>query len=99
MDNGITMKDLQDALQKMEDRTAALIASEVGTLHVQIQQTEMRLGAKIDEINTRLDMHAGLLQTGARQMTRFVKFSERSSRNWQTLAKRVDKLERNGGAK
>jgi hypothetical protein len=98
-ESGITKKDLQEALQKVGNRTAALIAGEVGTLHVQIQQSEMRLTAKIDDINTRLDMHAGLLQTGARQMTRFVRFSERSTRNWQTLAKRVDALERRNGGK
>jgi len=87
-------------LNDMAERIAGLITAKIGTVHTQVQQTEARLSAKIDDINTRLDRHAGLLQTGTRQMTRFVKFSERSSRNWQTLAQPVDVLERlNDGAK
>ena len=59
-------EELKKYWQDMEDRTAALIAGEIGSVHTHIQQTEARLSAKIGDINTRLDMRAGLLQTGAR---------------------------------
>ena len=59
-------EELKKYWQDMEDRTAALIAGEIGSVHTHIRQTEARLSAKIDDINTRFDMHAGLLQTGAR---------------------------------
>ena len=52
-------------LNEAAERLAALIAAEIGSVHTHIRQTEARLSAKIDDINTRLDMHAGLLQTGA----------------------------------
>lgn len=56
-------EDLKQYLQGMEDRTAALIASELGSLHTDIQDVEKRLGARLDEVNVSLDVHAGLLQT------------------------------------
>jgi ABC-type transporter Mla subunit MlaD len=102
----VTKQDLKEALNGVEERIAALIAGELGSLHTQIQQTEeritARLGAKIEELHTRLDNHAGMLQSGSRQITRFFRFAERSSKHWQALAKRVDAIEKrleegNGG--
>jgi hypothetical protein len=80
----------------VEERTAALIAAELGVLHTDIQEVEQRLGARLDEMNVRLDTHAGLLQTGSRQMAKFLRFSESSSKYWRGLAKRIDALERRG---
>jgi hypothetical protein len=64
-------EDLKAYLQGMEERTAALIAGEVGALHTQLQQSEARLGARLDSIDSRLKLQAGLIQSGARAMARF----------------------------
>lgn len=88
-------EDLKAYLDKRFDDMAATVAGEVGSLHTDIQEVEHRLGARLDEMNVRLDVHAGLLQTGSRQMARFLRFSESSSKYWRALAKRVDALERN----
>jgi hypothetical protein len=61
------------------DRAAVATGADIGSLHTQIQQTEERLGAKIEELHTRLDNHAGMLQSGSRQLTRFFQFSERQA--------------------
>jgi hypothetical protein len=91
--NGLTKTDLTDALKAMQEDTAALIAGEVGSLHSQIRQSEARLGAKLDEINARLDIHGRSLLTGARQIAGLIRFTEKSGEYWRALAKRVDALE------
>ena len=52
-------EDLKIYLQGMEDRTAVLIASELGNLHTDLQQSEARLGARLDSIDSRLKLQAG----------------------------------------
>ena len=69
-------EELKTYLQGMEDRTAALIAGELGNLHTDLQQAEARLGARLDSIDSRLKLQAGLIQSGARAMARFKEASE-----------------------
>ena len=87
-------------VQGMEERTVALIAGEIGLLHTQIQQSEARLGARLDSIDSRLKLQAGLIQSGARAMARFSEFAESSEERWVALVGRVEALERKieGGA-
>jgi hypothetical protein len=61
-------EDVKAHLRGMEERTAALIAGEVGALRTQLQQSEGRLGARLDSIDSRLKLQAGLIQSGARVM-------------------------------
>jgi len=56
-------EELKAYLRKMEDRAAALIASEFGSLHTGIQNLEKRLDARFDSIDSRLDGQAALLQS------------------------------------
>jgi hypothetical protein len=81
-------------LQKLEERTALLIAAEVGGLHTEIQGVEKRLSARFESIDARLKLQAGLIQSGARAMARFSEFSENSEARWIALLSRVEALER-----
>jgi hypothetical protein len=74
--------DLKAYLQGMEERTAALIAGEIGALHKQLQQSDARLVARLDSIDSRLKLQAGLIQSGARAMARFSEFAENSEERW-----------------
>ena len=93
-------EDLKVYLRGMEERTAALIAGEIGALHTQIQQSEARLDARLSSIDSRLKLQAGLIQSGARAMARFSEFAENSEERWVALVSRVETLERKleGGA-
>jgi hypothetical protein len=71
-------EDLKAFLQGMEDRTAALIAAEVGSLHNDIKESENRLKERLDSISARLTLQARLIQSGSRAMVRFSAFSENS---------------------
>ena len=63
------------------------IAGEVCALHTQLQQSEARLGARLDSIDSRLKLQAGLIQSGARAMARFSEFAEiRKSAGSRSLA-------------
>jgi hypothetical protein len=87
-------EDLKLCLRGMEDSIAALIAAEVGSLHMDIQQSEARLGARLDSIDARLKLQAGLIQSGARAMARFSEFAENSEERWGAVVGRVEALER-----
>jgi hypothetical protein len=60
------------------DRLAEATAGEVGTLHTQIEGVEKRLGARLESIDARMKLQAGLIQAGARAMARFSEFAENS---------------------
>lgn len=87
-------------IQGVEDRTAAVIAAEIGNLHTQMQRGFVRVDARFDSIDARLKLQAGLIQSGARAMARFSQFAESSEERWAELAERVQALERrlDGGA-
>jgi hypothetical protein len=86
--------ELANEMRKLEDRTAALIAGELGSLHTGIQNSEIRMRALFDSIDSRLKLQAGLIQSGARAMARFSEFSENSEDRWVALVARVEALER-----
>jgi hypothetical protein len=76
------------------DRTVQAFAGEIGSLHTQIQQTEARVVARIDSLDSRLQLHAGLLQSGARALARFSEYAENSEQRWVALVSRVEALEK-----
>jgi hypothetical protein len=45
--------EVRTEMQKVEDRSAALIAAEVGSLHTQIQRTEERIISRLEAIDAR----------------------------------------------
>jgi hypothetical protein len=49
---------------------------------------------RLDSIDARLKLHAGLIQSGARAMARFSIFAENSEERWLALAAQVEALER-----
>ena len=88
-------------IQASEDRTATLIAAEIGNLHTQMQRGFERVDARFervearfDSIDARLRLQAGLIQSGARAMARFSQFAENSEERWVELDQRVRALER-----
>jgi hypothetical protein len=87
-------EELKTYLQGMEDRTATLIAGEIGSLHGDIRLSEERLGKRLESIDTRLRLQAGLIQSGARAMARFSEFAENSEERWTALVSRVEALEK-----
>lgn len=59
------------------------------------------MGARFNEVNNRLEsmdsrlkLQAGLIQSGARAMARFSEFAESSEQRWVALVTRVEALER-----
>ncbi len=88
---------LDEKFRASEDRTAALIANEVGALHTDILGVESRLTARFDSLDARLKLQAGLIQAGSRAMARFSQFSEDSEERWVTLMTRVEALEKRLG--
>jgi hypothetical protein len=49
---------------------------------------------RLESIEARLKLQAGLIQSGARAMARFSEFAENSEERWVSLAGRVAELER-----
>ena len=94
-------QELKQYLDGMKHDIVELVAGEVGTLHIQIQQSEARLSARFDSIDARMKLQAGLIQSGARAIARFGEFSENSEARWIDLLSRVEVLERKieGGAR
>jgi hypothetical protein len=79
----ITKKDLRDALTEFGQH----ILHEVGS---RFDETNARLAS----IDSRLKLQAGLIQSGARAITRLSEFSESSEERWVALSGRVEALER-----
>jgi hypothetical protein len=83
----LTKQDLRDALDDAFTRFSQHILNEVGA---RFDET----GARLESIDSRLKLQAGLIQSGARAMARFSEFSENSEERWVALAMRVEALER-----
>ena len=69
-------------------------------LHIQMQSVETRLIEKISAIEKRLELQGGLIQSGARAMARFIKWTEGTDvelsgyeHRLTLLEKRVNNLE------
>src|SRR5690242_8321986 len=102
----------QDVMRLIENVSESL-QREMGSLQKEIEstRTEMRSGfaemrSGFDRVEARLGRHGGLIQGGARQITRMIDWSERvdellaqRDRTIEDLKRRVEKLEaeRNGG--
>jgi hypothetical protein len=76
------------------ERAAQATAAEIGALHSYIQQAEARFNARSDEHSVRMDRHAALLQSGARQMLRTFQNQEELSRLWREIEERGSDLEK-----
>ncbi len=102
-------EELKNYLTAMEDRLKAHVderversanaitaatAAEIGALHMDIRQLEARVTAKIDEHGVRIDRHAALLQTGARQLMRTFQNQEELSRLWREVEERGREVEK-----
>jgi hypothetical protein len=83
----ITKQDLRDALDDAFTRFSQHVLHEVGT---RFDETNARL----ESIDSRLKLQAGLIQSGARAMARFSAFAENAEERWVDLAARVEALER-----
>jgi hypothetical protein len=83
----ITKQDLRDALDDAFTRFSQRVQHEVGA---RFDETNARL----ESIDSRLKLQAGLIQSGARAMARFSGFAENSEERWVALAARVEALER-----
>ncbi len=81
-------------LQGVEDRTAALILAEVSNLRTETQRGWEKIDRRLESIDARLKLQAGLIQSGARAMARFSEFAETSEQRWVALVARVEELER-----
>jgi hypothetical protein len=91
---------IDGGMNRMEERIAALIAGEIGTLHSDMGERFARVDTRLESIDTRLKLQAGLIQAGARAMARFSEFSENSEARWvdvtaklADLGNRIAKLE------
>jgi hypothetical protein len=83
----ITKQDLHDALDDAFTRFSQHVLHEVGARFDEV-------GVRLESIDSRLKLQAGLIQSGARAMVRFSEFSENSEQRWVSLAARVEALER-----
>jgi hypothetical protein len=83
----VTKQDLSDALDGAFTRFSQHILHEVGA---RFDETNARL----DSIDARLKLQAGLIQSGARSMARFSEFAENSEERWVALVARVVALEK-----
>jgi hypothetical protein len=70
------------ATAKLVEDTSASLQREIGTLQDSLQG-----------IQRRLDRQAGLIQTGARQITRTIEWSEKVDVALEDLLQRVQRLE------
>lgn len=91
MENGVTKQEMREALDIALDKAfthfSRHILHEVGS---RFDETNRRL----ESIDTRLKLQAGLIQSGARAMVRFSEFSENAEARWVDLTERVAALER-----
>ena len=83
----ITKQDLRDALDDAFTRFSQHVLHEVGARFDEV-------GIRLESIDSRLKLQAGLIQSGARAMARFSAFAENSEDRWVELAARVAALER-----
>ena len=99
----------QDVIRLIENVSESL-QNEMHSIRTEVRsgfaemRAEMRFG--FDRVGARLDKHGGLLQGGARQVTRMIDWSEKMDqllaerdRTIEDLKRRVEKLEakQNGG--
>jgi hypothetical protein len=87
----ITKQDLRDALDEAFTRFSQHVLHEVGVRFDEV-------GTRLESIDSRLKLQAGLIQSGSRAMARFSAYSENSEERWVELSARVAALERKLGS-
>jgi hypothetical protein len=90
-------------LKELKEQLIAVIVDTAGSLHTQIQELEARMKLGFERVEARLGRHGGLIQGGAKQITRLVEWSERADEMMRERDKkiaelddRLKRLERNG---
>lgn len=78
---------LDARLDEAFTRFSQHILHEVGTRFDDVNK-------RLESIDTRLRLQAGLIQSGARAMARFSEFAETSEERWVSLVGRVEALEK-----
>jgi hypothetical protein len=79
----VTKQDLREALIEMTQHILHEMGSRFDTVNT-----------RLESIDTRLKLQAGLIQSGARAMARFSEFAESSEQRWVSLVNRVEVLEK-----
>lgn len=68
-------------LEQLKEQLAALIVDSAGSLHTQIQESERRVRAEMQQgferLDARLGRHGGLIQGGSKTISRLIQWSER----------------------
>jgi hypothetical protein len=83
----VTKQDLRDALDEAFTRFSQHILHEVGGRLDEVSN-------KLESIDSRLKLQAGLVQSGSRAMARFSEFAESSEQRWVALIERVAAIEK-----
>ncbi len=83
----VTKQDLREALDEAFTRFSQHLLHEVASRFANVD-------AKLESIDARLKLQAGLIQSGSRAMARFSEFSENSEQRWVALVSRVEALEK-----
>jgi chromosome segregation ATPase len=91
---------LSDKLDATKEQLVNHTNGIAAELHLQIQSAETRLTTKISAVEKRLELQGGLIQSGARAMARFIKWTEGTDielsgyeHRLTLLEKRVNNLE------
>jgi hypothetical protein len=76
------------------EQLAQLISGVSDSLHQEMHEGFTRLNERLDLMETRLDRHGALLQTGARWSARMTQWSEDVDRQQEQRSKKIADLEK-----
>lgn len=107
---GRRFEQLDNRIEQLKEQLIGVIVDMGSSLHTQIQETEARVRADMnlgfERIEARLGRHGGLIQGGAKQITRLIEWSERvdemireRDKQIAELDNRLKRLESNGNLK
>lgn len=82
-----------DRLDAKIERVLNTVVKIGGELHTENQAADIRAHSRMDEHDSRFGIHAGLLQSGSRAMTRFIRWSERHEVSMTKAIRRLDRAE------
>jgi chromosome segregation ATPase len=85
--------ELTERIHETKEQFAALLATEIGSLHTHLQDSEGRINGKMDAIQARMDRHAGMLRSGQVAILRLNDWSETLDKLMADRDKRIDTLE------
>jgi hypothetical protein len=88
---------MDQRLDQFKEQLIAVIVDMGSSLHTQIQDLEKRLRAEMnlgfERVEARLGRHGGLIQGGAKQITRLVEWSERVDEMIRERDKKIAELD------